>query len=261
MMHHVELDTIPSTNSWLTANSAGYPSMTMVTAREQTAGRGQRGNGWASAPGLNLTLSVLFRPENILPAQQFVISQATALAIVATLNEWNIGAKVKWPNDIYVGERKICGILIENSLTGMRLDHSVIGIGLNVNQTCFPPTVPNPVSMATLTGKEIPLPGVMTVMAESLETFLRLADSATGPERIRAEYRERLWRGDGRQYMFRDTSTSETFRARIEDIDPAGPMLLIDDKGETRRYWFKEVAFLPGKEASAENIGKYGGGF
>lgn len=261
MMLHVELDTIPSTNSWLTANAADYPSMTMVTAREQTAGRGQRGNGWASAPGLNLTLSVLFRPENILPAQQFLISQATALAVVATLNEWDITAMVKWPNDIYVGERKICGILIENSLTGMRLDHSVIGIGLNVNQTGFPPEVPNPVSMITLTEKEIPPTEVRSVMADRLETFLKLADSATGSDRIREEYRKRLWRGDGRQYMFKDTSTSETFMARIEDIEPSGPMLLIDEKGETRRYWFKEVAFLPGDEASAENIGKYGGGF
>lgn len=260
-MFFIELETVASTNSWLAANADDYPSMTMVSTNEQTAGRGQRGNGWASEPGQNLTLSLLFRPQNVKPAQQFIISQATALAISATLRNFGIEAKVKWPNDIYVGQRKICGILIENSLTGMQINHSIIGIGLNVNQMQFPESVPNPVSMAMLTGEDYMTLEVRSILADNLTAYLRLADSPEGVSRIRKEYRLALWRGDNAMHPFRDTATSETFMARIEDIDLAGPIVLRDDNDRERRYWFKEVAFLPGSEGLAENIGQYAGGF
>ena len=112
------IDKVDSTNTYLKEHPSEVPAGTMLAARTQKAGRGQRGNSWESEPGKNLTFS--FRAENLplRPSEQFAVSEATALAIVALLRDYDIEAKVKWPNDIYVGNRKICGILIENSIMG-----------------------------------------------------------------------------------------------------------------------------------------------
>ena len=107
-----------STNSYVSHHAASLADMTMVIADAQTAGRGQRGNSWESEPGKNLTFTLLHRPKGVLPREQFAISEATALAVADFLEENGISAAVKWPNDIYVGDRKIAGILIEHSLTG-----------------------------------------------------------------------------------------------------------------------------------------------
>ena len=109
----------------------------MVTAYRQTAGQGQRGNSWEAEPGKNLTFSILYRPAGLPPMAQFAMSEAVALAVVDFLGVHGLEAKVKWPNDIYVGDRKICGILIRHSITATCVDYSVIGVGINANQTEF----------------------------------------------------------------------------------------------------------------------------
>ncbi|MDE6431375.1 MAG: biotin--[acetyl-CoA-carboxylase] ligase, partial [Duncaniella sp.] len=121
-----------------------------VSARRQTAGRGQRGNSWESAPGKNITMSILLRPEGLHPSRQFVISRAVSLAITGVLRRYMPASavRVKWPNDIYVDDRKICGILIENVISSASIRQSVVGIGINVNQRRFLSDAPNPVSMA-----------------------------------------------------------------------------------------------------------------
>ncbi len=147
------LEEVDSTNEEARRRISYIDNLSVVSAVRQTAGRGQRGNSWQSADGENLTFSIVLKfgadqLEPMAASGQFVISEVTALSVVDFLAAYDIEAKIKWPNDIYVGNRKICGILTENALKGNCLSHSIVGIGLNVNQTVFDPSLPNPTSMA-----------------------------------------------------------------------------------------------------------------
>ena len=149
-MRIIHLDTVGSTSSYLASLGAEAAHGTVVMAREQTAGRGQRGNSWEAEPGMNITLSLMLHPKGLPPARQFVISRAVSLAIVGMLDKYVDDVTIKWPNDIYIGDRKICGILIENTITGSTINRCIVGIGLNVNQTEFRSDAPNPVSLCQL---------------------------------------------------------------------------------------------------------------
>ena len=147
------LDTIDSTNEEARRRISEIDNLSVISANCQTSGKGQRGNTWSSNPSENLTFSIVtkFSTEGEVPsvraADQFVISEIGALAAIDCLATYNIEAKIKWPNDIYVGNKKICGILIENAVRDGRLATSIIGVGLNVNQLHFDPALPNPTSM------------------------------------------------------------------------------------------------------------------
>lgn len=229
-----------STNTWLKENAGRVDPMTLVAAIEQTAGRGQRGNSWESEPGKNLTFSFCFRPAGVAPAGQFVVSEAVALAMVDTLARYGIRAVVKWPNDIYVGDMKIAGILIENSIAGTEITRCIAGIGLNVNQKEFLSDAPNPVSMSMLTGVAYSLNEVLESVGEEMEKRLRELSSL---DSLHEEYKSRLWRGMG-EYPYVDTATGERFMARIEEVEKSGHLVLrLSEHGEKRRYAFKEVIF------------------
>ena len=150
------LDNAESSNDEARKAIAKLDNLSVVSALEQTKGRGQRGNRWSSQPGENLTFSLVVKDFRIKANEQSAISQATALSLVDLLSRHEIKARIKWPNDIYAGDEKICGILIENSLKGSEIDWSIIGIGLNVNQTAFPEDLPNPTSMKLCTGNSNP---------------------------------------------------------------------------------------------------------
>lgn len=238
----ITLDEVGSTNTWLGQNASAMADFTIVQSVSQNAGRGQRGNSWESEPGCNITLSMLYRPvPDFKPADQFAISEATALAVADTLKEFGIKAKVKWPNDIYVGDSKISGILIEHSLMGNSITHSVLGIGLNVNQKRFVSDAPNPISMTGVTGQNFDLDNVRDTLAARLTE--RLATIADPEQRMQLheEFCRQLWRGDGGMYPFRDTATGEIFSGRIKTVEPRG-ILCLEPGG--RRYAFKEVSFL-----------------
>ena len=142
---------VDSTNEEARRRISEIDNLSVLSALEQTAGRGQRGNKWTSNAGENLMFSVVlkFSPEysGLDARDQFVLNEIAALSVVDFLRSHGIHAQIKWPNDIYVGSRKICGILIENSLRGNRLSSSIIGIGLNINQRNFDVNLPNPTSM------------------------------------------------------------------------------------------------------------------
>lgn len=230
-----------STNSYLKENGE-IPAMCFVAARSQTAGRGQRGNSWEAEPGKNLTFSFRFKPEELLPSRQFIISQAVALAMVEGLKQFGILGAVKWPNDIYVGNMKIAGILIENQIMGSSIQSSLIGIGLNVNQTEFLSDAPNPVSMSQISGMEYNLEELLAVFGGLLEkNLLRIPEET---EHIQLEYMSVLWRGDGSLYPFREPASGESFQASIGGIEPTGHLTLTLADGSSRRYAFKEVEFL-----------------
>ncbi len=219
------VDECASTNSAIAPDAPhGYA----LAAVRQSAGRGQRGSSWESEPGMNLTMSVMLRPVGVAASGQFAISQAVALAVAETLDYYGVpDVAVKWPNDVYAGgNRKICGILIENSLSGRMVSRSVAGIGLNVNQLTWRSDAPNPVSMRELTGRVYDVREVgERVVSRLLELIERPAD---------ADIRPRLWRGEGVWPWV--TADGVRFEGRIDGILPSGEIVI-----GGRRFAFKEV--------------------
>ncbi len=238
----MHLDSTPSTNCYISAHAEAMKIPTMVTVRDQTAGRGQRGNSWESAPGENVTASVLLRPDGVEARRQFAVSEAVALAVTDTLARYGIEAKVKWPNDIYVGDRKICGILIEHSLYGTQIRRTIAGVGLNVNQQEFLSDAPNPVSMRQLTGRIYDVDEVAEVLGEMIEARIGIVATPEGRERTHGEFMARLWRGRG-LWRWRLPDGSE-FEASIDRIADTGHLTLRHPDGHETTYAFKEVAFL-----------------
>ena len=186
----VHIDETDSTNRWLKEQKSS--DVSVVVADYQTAGKGCGSNSWESERGKNLTFSVLLHPEEIPAICQFRISEIVSVALCKVLEQYLSPLTIKWPNDIYVDDRKICGILIENRLQGSSILDSIVGIGLNVNQTVFLSDAPNPVSMKQMLGYE-------TDREELLQAFLKELDAvyAMDIEPLSADYRQRLYRRDG----------------------------------------------------------------
>lgn len=237
------LDTCPSTSSELAARPDA-PAGLVVASRTQTAGRGQRGNSWEAEPGANLTFSQLLRPMTIGAVRQFELSMIVSLAIADTLDailaEAGVAQRtaIKWPNDIYVGDSKICGILIENTISGCRIDRSIAGIGININQTRFVSDAPNPCSLRQFTGLSYNLEPLLQRFAEAIADALSAYETAPDPAALNVRYMRRLWRRSG-IWPFA-TPDGTRFEAEIIAVDPDGILTLSPD----RRFAFKEVAFL-----------------
>lgn len=224
------IDSCPSTNAAIPRDA---PHGFALMAREQTAGRGQRGNSWEAAPGLNITLSLMLRPRALPAARQFDLSRAVALGVADLLVSLAIGGvAVKWPNDVYVGNDKICGILIENTLSGANIAASVAGIGLNVNQTEFLSPAPNPTSLAAITGRTFDCIELARRMIACITARLEMT-----PARNRSDYRAMLWRGSG-VWTWR-TPDGTRFEAAVADVLPSGHLIL--SSHPSRPFAFKEV--------------------
>lgn len=241
-MAMIHLDSTPSTNSWCKENSPRLNNGDSVLTHNQTAGRGQRGNSWEAAPGMNLTMSLFLRPEGIVPARQFLISEAVAIGVADTVEQVlgkrsDAPVRIKWPNDIYVGDRKIAGILIENVIAGSSLSQSIAGIGLNVNQTEFISDASNPVSLRQLTSETFDIEEI------AQEIVIRIIALLADQERLHDRFLRYLWRFDGKPYPFRfpDGSMHEFV---IDTVLPEGFLRLRDYDGLTRDFAFKEIAFI-----------------
>lgn len=158
------MDEVDSTNSEAVRRLESLDNMSVLAARCQSAGRGKDTHKWITAPGENLTFTIVLKYSYFLAANQMLLSAAAAASVVNFLAGEGISAWVKWPNDVYVEKKKICGILIEHRIKGKVLKSSIIGIGINLNQTVFDPLVPNPTSVALLTGRKLDI-------NEALERF------------------------------------------------------------------------------------------
>ena len=213
----------------------------VVWADEQTAGRGQRGHAWSSTPGENLTFSVVLRPTFLPAGEQFLLSEAVTLALVRTFGDYGIDTRIKWTNDIYAGDRKLVGILIEHRYSGPTLARSVVGIGINVNQTAFDPALPNPVSMALAAGRRFDRREVLDRLLAATER--RYAQAMHGDrEALREEYRRRMYRLDAfHPFRLADGTTVE---AAVRGTAPAGALLLEHRDGSRHEYLYGEVQFV-----------------
>jgi len=214
---------------------------TVVITAHQTAGRGQVGNTWESEANKNLTFSLLLRPRFLAPHLQFYISKIVSLALVDTIKQVaQMEASIKWPNDIYIGNQKVAGILIENSILGNQLDYCIVGIGLNVNQAVFTSDAPNPVSLKKLSGKDYDLEALLETLLDHIEQRyheLEINRKAI----INKCYLDVLFRKDG---FHTYKNEKEQFKARIEYINEMGMITLTDTTGKKRQYAFKEVSFV-----------------
>ena len=232
-------DTLPSTNDEATAPQ--YVEGDIILAQRQTAGRGQRGHTWESREGENLTFSLLLEPLFLSPSEQFLISECVALGVCDALLHYGIEAQIKWTNDIYIGDRKLAGILIEHKLQGSALARTVAGIGLNVNQKAFSDDLPNPISMAQTTGREFDREQVLQTVATSLMArYEQLREG--GAKELQADYHQRLYRLDQEHcYALPDGSR---FRGIIRGVEPTGALRIENERGELLSFLFKEVEFV-----------------
>ena len=240
-IHRIE---VSSTNTYLKELlTAGVelPELTLVDADFQTGGRGQQGNSWESEREKNLLFSLLCHPTFLPATNQFVLSQAIAVAVQRTLSEYTDGITIKWPNDIYWNDQKICGTLIECNLMGNCIKDCIIGTGINVNQTEFKSDAPNPVSLAQITGLTFNRQTILdSVVQQFKELYEELKES--GDEELKADYMQHLYRREG-FYPFQEPN-GEAFEAEIVDVEPMGHLVLRRRDGSLSKYEFKEIKYI-----------------
>lgn len=220
------------------------PGGTVIYTPEQTAGRGQRGNSWESEAGKNVIFSMLLKTPAVPVSNQFYISEAVSLAVVGVLSQYAGGFTIKWPNDIYYKDLKICGMLIEHSIMGMSINYSILGVGINVNQEKFLSNAPNPVSLIQILGDETSIQEVLHKVCEEIErrcSFETYND--TSFEALHKEYLSRLYRKDGELHKF-ELPDGTVFSAKIADVESSGILVLERENSMQERYAFKEVGFV-----------------
>lgn len=237
MIYYIDCTT--STND--DARGEEFVHMDVVWAGMQSAGRGQRGHSWHSREGDNLTFSVVLTPSFLPVVEQFMLSEVVALALTDALAEYGIECRIKWTNDIYAGDNKIAGVLIEQSLSGDKIARTIVGIGLNVNQCTFPDDLPNPTSMVRECGRESDRREVLECFLKHLESWYARLERGE-KEAVESTYRERMYHlGEEHTYAL---ASGERFRATIRGVRPMGHLCLEHADGVVREYAFKEVEFV-----------------
>jgi BirA family biotin operon repressor/biotin-[acetyl-CoA-carboxylase] ligase len=238
------LNEVDSTNSYLRQlmeNADDPQECTMVCAGFQTSGHGQVDNVWESERNANLTFSMLFYPNSILPSEQFYLSQMVSLGVVDFLSSYCKleDLSIKWPNDVYWKDKKIAGILIENFISGHSIENTIAGVGININQQRFLGDAPNPVSVWQITGQTYDVNAAALAIRQNIcARYLQLLKAEKGL--LRKDYFERLYRRNG-YHKYSDENGA--FMAKIEDVKESGILLLTTDAGNRREYAFKEVEY------------------
>ena len=237
MIHYIAFTT--STND--DARGAEYGHMDVVWAECQSAGRGQRGHTWHSNEGVNLTFSTVLKPTFLAAVEQFILSEVVALSLVDALAEYGVECRIKWTNDIYAGDKKIAGVLIEQSLAGDTIARTVVGIGLNVNQREFPADLPNPTSIVVERGAECERREVLECFLKHLEKWYSRLERGER-EVIESAYNYRLYRRD--EFHAYALPSGERFEAVIRGVRATGHLVLEHRDGSFGEYAFKEVEFV-----------------
>ncbi len=235
-------DNLPSTNDYAAQliKTSKPREGTIIRAGYQSTGKGQAGNRWESESNKNLLISIILFPSFIQPSDQFLISMAISLAISDFLSGYTSYGSIKWPNDIYVSDDKIAGILIENTLLQGSIINTIAGIGLNINQTRFTGNAPNPVSLAMVTGDSHDPESCLTQLAVNLDK--RYKQLIAGEyENLKEEYISKLYRHN-EWHKYRDKSG--TFDGRIKEVNLSG-IIHIETTGRTlKEYSFREVDYV-----------------
>jgi BirA family transcriptional regulator, biotin operon repressor / biotin---[acetyl-CoA-carboxylase] ligase len=236
------LENLSSSNSYATAllKRKKVREGTIIHTNFQTHGRGQGGNTWESEDRKNLLISLILYPIMIKPSDQFIISRIISLGICDYLRQYTADVSIKWPNDIYVRDDKIAGILIEASIIRDKIENIIIGIGLNVNQEIFKSGAPNPVSLKLISQENYNIEDCLKNLANNLDRRYKQLLFENRVE-IDKEYLGNLYRV-GKWSYYCDANGS--FEGRIISITPRGCLQIEDRYGKIYKYGFKEVSFL-----------------
>lgn len=240
----IKLIEVDSTNTFLKdllSNSEPLAEGTVIMSAHQTAGRGQRGTNWESEQGKNIMLSVYLAPKALPLNKQFFLNMAIALAVAQALQQFiKEDIKIKWPNDIYWNNKKLGGILVENTLAGTNIKSSIIGIGININQRKFSDSIsPKTISAANILHKDLNLDDVVAQLCISLEKYYLML-LAKKYAILHKYYSESLYLR-GELYLFEENG--QVFEGFITDVDESG-FLIITTEDRQGRFNFKEVKFL-----------------
>lgn len=226
---------VDSTNSWIKKNSNDFSNKNglIIWADTQTNGRGQGSNRWESEKGKNLTFSFIIEPNKLEVMSQFLVSKFVSIAIAKFVSNYTKNVSIKWPNDIYVGDNKIAGVLIENTISGQYIFQSIIGIGLNVNQEIFSENIPNPISLKQLTNQEIKLDDSLNRLCKELDLCFKLLENKQY-KKLDAAYHKQLYRLNQNSKFKIEENIVE---AKIKGVDEFGCLMLeYDNKIEAFQH-------------------------
>jgi BirA family biotin operon repressor/biotin-[acetyl-CoA-carboxylase] ligase len=240
----VELKEVDSTNNYLknlVSNSKPLPEGTVIMAENQYAGRGQMQNGWFAQPGKNLTFSILLKPAFLKITEQFDLVRAISLGVFDAFEPLlGLGLKIKWPNDIYYGDQKLGGMLIENMIQGGQIKNAIAGIGLNINQENFPEWLPKAVSVKQILHADYDLPALLSEICGHVEGwYLKL--KAGKIEDVRNSYLLRLyWLNETRTFKSKDG----LFNGMITEVSYNGVLRVQNNNREELEFSLKEIEFI-----------------
>lgn len=243
-VRRIHRNEVTSTNTYvkeLLSEGIELPDMTVVEADFQTGGRGQQDNHWESERGKNLTFSLVCHPTFLQAVDQFVLSQAIAVAVWRTLSDLTEDISIKWPNDIYWNDKKICGTLIECNLAGSTIKDCIIGTGINVNQTVFTSDAPNPVSLAQIIGFTLNRQHILdSIIQQFKELYEELKNGKI--EKLKDEYMQHLYRREG--FHLYQEPDGEPFEAEIMDVESNGHLVLRRHDGGLKKYELKQLKYI-----------------
>ena len=239
--NYLKFDEIPSTNTWLMERLSvqKFPEGTVVFAKHQLNGKGQRGASWTAKDGEALSFSLLLKPHFLPISYAYDISICIALALHDSLNELRPGFKIKWPNDIYFKDKKVAGVLIENQMSKSTYQNAVVGIGLNVNQTTFL-DLPKAISLKQILGVSFPVEKVLDRICETIEArYLQLRSGKY--ENLKDSYLKSMYRINEEQQF---SAQNTPFTGRIINVLRNGRLLIDLQNGQHSDFDIKEIVFL-----------------
>jgi len=235
----IYLEKIGSTNTYISKIAHSLPEGSVVWTINQTNGRGQAENKWESEPNKNLTFSIVLNPQFLQASQQFYMSKVIALGITDFISLHTDNVSIKWPNDIFVGDKKIAGILIENAIERTYIKQTISGIGINLNQTKFSSNAPNPTSLALLTGQKYDIESSLFLLIDLIEyrySLLKNSELKT----IDTNFNEILYRNN---QLFTYVANGKAFEGTILGVEPTGELIIKDKSGKIHKFLHKEVEF------------------
>lgn len=241
----IELEHAESTNTYAIEKLRGgkVPDGTVYFTKNQTSGRGQRGNTWVSEPNKNAAFSIVVYPKFISTSNLFLLNKIASLAVsdfLSTIPDLSDSVLIKWPNDILVGEKKICGILIENQLKDQRISSTVIGIGININQEKFDQYGLNATSLKQFTGDAFKVKNCVEEICSYLEArYLQASNNGVGA--IDEEYLEKLY---GYNEWIKFELNGEIISGMVVSISSEGKLCVLFDNEEEKMFDFKEIKFV-----------------
>jgi len=231
-----------STNLYATQMVSELPEKVPFWIRtdDQYEGKGQGSHTWVSQPGLNITGTLVIFPDQLEASDQFTLSKTFSLAIACFLELFIDEVKIKWPNDLYAGDKKIAGILIETAIMGKYISHAVLGVGVNINQKIFPSDIPNAVSVSILTGLDHNLPDLEQLLIESFLNQYRMME-ATRFNEINDQYINRLFRYNEWAYY---RALGKTLYGKITGVNEYGHLMIETGSGLVESFAYQEVEYI-----------------